>query len=75
MYKQKLFDEIISQIEAVNDDCKPLVGNLIKLAELQASEMDRFWKAIDMHDADISIDDAIRTVTLWKNEYKNKDKK
>jgi hypothetical protein len=54
--------------------CRPLVAKVVDLANLQAQEMDRFWKAIGLHDKNISIDDAITIVLKWKENLENQVK-
>lgn len=59
--------EILDDMDRVDECCKPLIAKIVDMANLQAREMDRFWKAVGLCDKDISIDDAIEIVLNWKN--------
>lgn len=65
---QELQEKLLKEMETMNDCCRPLLGMAIDLANMQAQEMDRFWKAIGLHDQDISVDDAIEIVLGWKKK-------
>ena len=65
---QKLQEKLLKEMEGIDDCCRPLLEMAIELADIQAQEMDRFWKAVGLHDKDISIDDAIEIVSDWKKK-------
>jgi hypothetical protein len=65
---KELQEKLLREMETMNDCCRPLLGTAIDLANMQAQEMDRFWKAIGLHGQDISVDDAIEIVLGWKKK-------
>lgn len=65
---EKLTKEILNEMDSIDDCCKPIVEKLICVADAQAQEMDRFFKAVGLHDENISIDDAIAMVLKWKEK-------
>jgi len=65
---EALQKDILNDMDSMNDCCRPLVAKVVDMANLQAEEMDRFWKAIGLHDKNISIDDAIEIVLKWKEK-------
>lgn len=65
---RELQEKLLLEMDSMEDCCRSVLGMAIDLADLQAQEMDRFWKAIGLHNQDISIDDAIALVTGWKEK-------
>lgn len=47
----------------LEDELEAIAAKAVALGKAQAEEWDRFWKAIDCHSDDISVDDAIEK---WK---------
>lgn len=65
---EALQKEILADMDSMNECCRPLVAKVVDMANLQAEEIDRFWKAIGLYDKNISVDDAIDIVLKWKSQ-------
>ena len=52
---KKLTEEILCEMDTIDDCCKPIIEKLIYVADIQAQEMDRFFKAIGLHDENVDL--------------------
>jgi len=70
---EKITNEILSEMDTIEHCCRPIVEKLIYVADIQAQEMDRLYKAVGLHDENISTDDAISIILKWKNDSISKN--